>query len=93
MPVIKIVPMPGKTVAGERGPEGPRGYQGEQGFSGQDGWSAYQIAVNNGFVGTEQQWLDSLSASVSGATGSFVSNDNKMVTVSNGLIVSIEEIV
>jgi hypothetical protein len=25
-----------------------------------DGLSAYEIAVNNGFVGTEQQWLDSL---------------------------------
>lgn len=26
----------------------------------QDGESAYQTAVDNGFVGTEQQWLDSL---------------------------------
>lgn len=26
----------------------------------QDGKSAYQTAVDNGFVGTEQQWLDSL---------------------------------
>lgn len=28
--------------------------------SGQDGLSAYQIAVNNGFVGTEVEWLESL---------------------------------
>ena len=27
---------------------------------GTDGLSAYQIAVNNGFSGTEQEWLDSL---------------------------------
>jgi hypothetical protein len=27
---------------------------------GQQGASAYQIAVSNGFAGTEQQWLDSL---------------------------------
>jgi hypothetical protein len=33
---------------------------GEQGPSGVDGLSAYQIAVIRGFVGTEQQWLDSL---------------------------------
>ncbi len=27
---------------------------------GKDGKSAYQIALDNGFVGTEQEWLDSL---------------------------------
>jgi hypothetical protein len=30
------------------------------GGGGQDGLSAYEVAVANGFVGTEQQWLDSL---------------------------------
>jgi hypothetical protein len=30
------------------------------GGTGQDGKSAYEIAVENGFVGTEQDWLDSL---------------------------------
>ena len=30
------------------------------GGSGTDGKSAYEIAVDNGFVGTEDQWLDSL---------------------------------
>jgi len=25
------------------------------------GLSAYQVAVKNGFVGTEQEWLDSLT--------------------------------
>lgn len=29
---------------------------------GAPGLSAYQIAVSNGFVGTESQWLDSLHA-------------------------------
>lgn len=29
--------------------------------SGQNGASAYELAVENGFVGTEQQWLDSLA--------------------------------
>lgn len=30
------------------------------GRDGKDGKSAYQIAVEHGFVGTEQEWLDSL---------------------------------
>lgn len=38
----------------------PQGSQGPQGPAGQDGLSAYQIAVNNGFVGTEEEWLASL---------------------------------
>ena len=30
------------------------------GGSGKDGKSAYEIAVDNGFEGTEEQWLESL---------------------------------
>ncbi|WP_414608258.1 YadA-like family protein [Stenotrophomonas pavanii] len=33
---------------------------GIQGPAGQNGASAYDIAVSNGFVGTEREWLDSL---------------------------------
>lgn len=38
---------------------------------GADGISAYQVAVNNGFVGTEAEWLDSLVGPTgpTGATG------------------------
>jgi hypothetical protein len=35
----------------------PTGIDGED---GEDGLSAYEIAVENGFTGTEQEWLDSL---------------------------------
>ncbi len=67
-------------VAGIQGPIGPTGPQGVQGpigltgamgpqgptgATGLDGKSAYEIAVLNGFVGTETQWLMSLV----GATG------------------------
>lgn len=31
-----------------------------QAFKGNDGYSAYEIACQNGFVGTEQEWLESL---------------------------------
>ena len=34
-----------------------------KGSDGDNGLSAYQIAVNNGFVGTEQEWLNSLKGS------------------------------
>lgn len=48
------------TVAGEKGDKGDKGDTGDAGTDGQDGKSAYQVAVDNGFVGTEQQWLTSL---------------------------------
>ena len=34
--------------------------QGEGSLKGQDGKSAYQIALDNGFVGSQEQWLESL---------------------------------
>ena len=47
-------------IQGSQGPQGPQGVQGTAGADGTDGESAYQIAVDNGFVGTEQEWLASL---------------------------------
>lgn len=43
-----------------KGPQGDPGLQGLPGADGIDGKSAYEIAVDNGFVGTEAQWLESL---------------------------------
>ena len=37
---------------------------------GETGDSAYQVAVNNGFVGTEEEWLESLKGE-KGETGTF----------------------
>jgi hypothetical protein len=45
---------------GIQGETGPQGEQGETGAQGDDGLSAYEIAVENGFVGTEGEWLESL---------------------------------
>lgn len=42
------------------GPVGNDGRDGSDGADGADGSSAYQVAVANGFVGTEAQWLASL---------------------------------
>ncbi len=40
--------------------KGETGLSGENGTTGDTGLSAYQIAVNNGFIGTEIEWLASL---------------------------------
>lgn len=65
-----VGPVGPQGLTGPAGPEGPQGPQGDpgadstvpgpQGDPGQDGASAYEVAVANGFVGTEQDWLDSL---------------------------------
>jgi hypothetical protein len=48
---------------GDTGPQGEIGLTGNNGIQGVDGKSAYQVATDNGFVGTEQEWLDSISLS------------------------------
>ena len=48
----------GKDGAG--GKNGIDGVNGKDGVDGKDGLSAYEIAVQNGFVGTESEWLSSL---------------------------------
>ena len=62
----------GRGAAGPTGPQGPEGPPGADGVPGVDGadgadgndgapgLSAYQVALANGFVGTEAEWLASL---------------------------------
>ena len=45
---------------GEQGIPGPAGADGAPGADGADGQSAYEVAVANGFIGTEVEWLASL---------------------------------
>jgi len=52
-------------AAGSTGPQGSIGPIGSQGSIGADGRSAYQVAVDEGFAGTEEEWL----ASLAGPTG------------------------
>lgn len=40
--------------------QGEKGDKGEDGTDGTDGKSAYQVAVDNGYTGTEAQWIASL---------------------------------
>lgn len=57
------------SLVGPEGPQGDQGIQGIQGIqgvtgdtglTGADGDSAYQVALDNGFVGTQAAWLASL---------------------------------
>ncbi|MFP6536870.1 collagen-like protein [Latilactobacillus sp. VITA-14] len=50
------------------GGSGGTGAKGDKGDKGDTGLSAYQIAVQDGFKGTEAQWLASLKGAT-GATG------------------------
>lgn len=55
--LLSSVPVRGGGGAAVPGPPGPPG---ADGADGKDGRSAYQIAVDNGFTGTQAQWLASL---------------------------------
>lgn len=64
---VVFVPSPGPPgppgpagPAGATGAAGAEGPAGPAGSAGADGESAYDVAVDNGFVGTESQWLASL---------------------------------
>lgn len=52
-------------IQGVAGKDGKDGVNGVRGSDGKDGLSAYQVAVANGYKGTQTQWLQSLV----GATG------------------------
>lgn len=45
---------------GPVGPQGAQGVKGDTGTTGVRGFSAYEIAVASGYLGTEEQWVDSL---------------------------------
>jgi hypothetical protein len=54
---------------GAQGIAGVNGIQGPQGPAGQNGLSAYQLAVQNGYTGTEQQWLTTAIVGPQGPQG------------------------
>lgn len=64
-----------KAVPGKDGKDGAQGPQGQPGPAGKDGQpgnpgkSAYELAVDQGFSGTESQWLESLKKGPAGPQG------------------------
>ena len=86
-------------VNGTNGIDGKDGKDGADGKDGVDGKSAYELAVENGFVGTVDEWLDSLKGESGddGAPGVSGSNGDKgdtgvgvkdvsVKTVANGFV-------
>lgn len=57
-----------ELTPGPAGRTGAPGKDGKDGSPGKDGKSAYEIAVGNGFVGSETDWLKSLRGSSSGTS-------------------------
>ena len=56
-------------IQGVAGKDGKDGVNGVSGSNGKDGLSVYQVAVANGYQGTQTQWLQSL-VGATGAKGS-----------------------
>ena len=56
-------------IAGTNGTNGANGAQGPQGPAGQNGLSAFEIAVQNGYTGTESQWLSTAIVGPQGPQG------------------------
>lgn len=48
------------SLKGERGEKGEQGIQGRQGIQGINGKSAYEVASDNGYTGSQTEWLQSL---------------------------------
>lgn len=71
---------------GKAGQDGTAGVAGRDGVNGQDGQSAYELAVANGFNGTETQWLASLKGAKgdTGAVGPQGSSGKDGVTGAQG---------
>jgi len=55
--IVDLIP---DAIVGPQGPQGIQGPIGPQGNPGQDGDSVYEVAVQNGFTGTVEEWLQTL---------------------------------
>jgi hypothetical protein len=83
-----------KGDLGEKGGKGDKGDKGEIGDKGDTGSTAYELAVGNGFAGTESEWVDSLKGDAGGkgekgeavdGVTSIIAGDNVTITPANGL--------
>lgn len=77
LPSMSVVGQKGDT--GPQGPKGDPGERGADGYVGADGKSAYQVAVANGFVGTEAEWLASLVGPAGDPASNIITSVNSKV--------------
>ena len=73
-------------VQGERGQDGAKGDQGERGADGAPGKSAYDIALEEGFTGSKQDWLNSLKGGSSQGGFNKVEFAHNLVNFSSSMI-------
>ncbi len=68
---------------GKDGADGKDGQDGQNGADGTNGKSAYQIAVEYGYSGTEQEWLEQFSGKVGqdGIVTAFVDDNYHLILV------------
>ena len=84
------------TIVGEKGDKGDKGEQGTQGDKGEDGKSAYQVWLDNGHEGSEEDflsWLQNSSANDNNEQGlAFYLQDDGTYGVSVGNAIYLSEI-
>lgn len=52
-------------IDGKNGTDGKDGVDGQNGINGENGLSAYEVTVENGFTGSEEEWLQSITPDLS----------------------------
>lgn len=81
-----------KGEQGVAGKDGANGTNGINGTNGKDGESAYEIAVDEGFTGTQSEWIKSITG-VKGDTGATGANGwtptLKLVTYNSGVYIQV----
>lgn len=81
-----------KGEQGVAGKDGADGTDGTNGTNGKDGESAYEIAVDEGYAGTQAEWIKSITG-VKGDTGSTGANGwtptLKLVTYNSGVYIQV----
>ena len=76
----------GTLKNGEDGDKGDKGAPGENGSNGENGLSAYEVAVANGFTGSEEEWLESLKGDpgAAGTNCEIVNDEGNVVELKCG---------
>lgn len=74
-----------EVIGQAQGPKGDKGEPGTNGADGTNGLSAYQIAVNGGYTGSESEWLASLKGAdgLPGKDATDITSINDTVTASD----------
>ena len=67
----------------------PVNIKGDNGTNGSDGASAFEIATNNGFIGTKVDWLESLHGAQGDNGNDYILTEDDKTEISNSIILKI----